>query len=262
MKRAENYAVVIPAYNEAATIREVALSASRVVPLVVVIDDGSNDGMRTALAGAPIVLLANEKNLGKAASLRRGIEYALEHGVQAVITLDGDGQHDPADIVKLIAAHRAQPDAIVIASRLIDRHNAPRPRYYANRFANFWIAWAAGYPISDSQSGFRLYPAAVLRATMPCCDTRASFVFESEVLIEAGRRGHCSIAVLVPSIYRTNARASHFRPVADIVLIVRMVAWKLVSRGLCLPGLIRSLRRPGGMWAHDEQERRTVRGEK
>ncbi len=230
MKHAEKYAVVIPAYNEAATIGEVAARALHVVPLVVVIDDGSNDGTQTALAGSRVVLLANAQNLGKAASLRRGIEYALARGVQAVITLDGDGQHDPCEIPRLIAAHEARPGGIVIGSRLLGRTSIPRPRYYANRFANFWIAWAAGHPIADSQSGFRLYPSEVLGATLSRCDTRASFTFESEILIEAGRRGYATCSLPVRAIYHAQSRRSHFKPVADIARIVRMVAWKLISR--------------------------------
>lgn len=238
-----SYAVIIAAYNEAATIRDVTARALQALPLVIVVDDGSSDGTAGALDGLRIVLIRNSRNLGKAASLRRGIEHALTAGARAVITLDGDGQHDPTEIARLMRAHERQPDAIVIGSRLVGRSNIPRPRYYANRFANFWIAWASGFAVADSQSGFRLYPAGVIQPLLSSCDTRKSFVFESEVLIEAGRRGHKTIAIPVKAIYSGHARRSHFRPVLDIALIARMIAWKLVSRGFCIPGLIRSLRR-------------------
>lgn len=237
------YAAVIAAYNEESTIREVTTSTLQALPLVIVVDDGSSDGTADALDGLHVVLIRNPRNLGKAASLRRGMEHAFAAGARAIITLDGDGQHDPAEIPRLIRAHERQPDAIVIGSRLVGRSNIPRPRYYANRFANFWIAWASGFAVADSQSGFRLYPADVIQPLLSSCDTRKSFVFESEVLIEAGRRGRKTVAIPVKAIYREHARRSHFRPVLDIALIVRMIAWKLISRGMCIPGLLRSLRR-------------------
>ena len=237
-------AVVIPAYNEAATIRDIASRALAHADRVIVVDDGSTDDTARQLAGLPLTLLRNPHNMGKAASLWRGMQMAVEAGAQVVVTLDGDGQHCPEDIPPLRAAARAHPECIVIGSRLHEKDKIPKARYRANRFANFWIAWAAGYPIRDSQSGFRLYPAALLRRIRVGHDKNAGFVFESEVLIEAGRMGVRSVDVPIAAIYVSHARPSHFRPVADIALIVRMVAWKLLSRGMYLPGLVRSLRRP------------------
>lgn len=237
------FAVVIPAYNEAATIRGVASRALQQIPCVIVVDDGSTDDTATVIAGLPVVLLTNNENLGKAASLWRGMQHALNAGVDAVITLDGDGQHEPEEIPRLINEFQNRPDAIIIGSRLEDKHHIPTARYYANRFANFWIAWAAGYPLADSQSGFRVYPARLLRGITISHDKAASFVFESEILIEAGRMGLNSVAVPIKAVYTGHARPSHFRGISDIALIVRMVAWKLFSRGLYLQGLVRSLRR-------------------
>lgn len=236
-----NIAVVIPAYNEARTIREVVQQALQQCPQVIVVDDGSQDGTAQQLEGLPITLLQNPANLGKAASLWRGMQAALQLGVQGVMTLDGDGQHDPRDIPRLLAVAEKFPAHIVIGSRLHEKANIPRRRYLANRFANFWIAWAAGYPIADSQSGFRYYPAELLLHVTLQHEPRHSFVFESEILIEGGRRGIRSVATPIAAIYRDNARPSHFRPVLDIVRITRMVAWKLFSRGMFLSGLYRSL---------------------
>jgi glycosyltransferase involved in cell wall biosynthesis len=235
------HAIVIPAYNEAATIRNVAERALEQLERVIVVDDGSTDGTAATLARLPITLLRNEHNLGKGPALWRGIQEALRKDAQAVVTLDGDGQHRPEDIPRLIAAHAAHPQAIVIGSRLHERERIPAVRYRANRVANFWISWAAGYAIADSQSGFRVYPAKLLQEIE--LRHAAGFVFESEILIEAGRRGVKSIAVPIPAIYSGHSRSSHFRPVADIARIARMLAWKLLSRGLYLQGLIRSVNR-------------------
>jgi hypothetical protein len=138
--------------------------------------------------------------------------------------------------------HHADPHALVVGARLHEGGSIPADRYFANRFANFWIAWAAGQRVEDSQSGFRVYPASLLNRLPQRLGHAAGFVFESEVLIEAGRRGTRLAWVPIPAIYQPSGRRSHFRPVADIVLITRMVAWKLLSRGLYLRGLLRSLR--------------------
>jgi hypothetical protein len=159
------------------------------------------------------------------------------------VTLDGDGQHLPEDIPRLLNYFRQSPNTIIIGSRLHEKANIPRARYNANRFASFWISWAAGYPISDSQSGFRIYPANLLDQVKVAHRRSSGFVFESEILIEAGRRGITSLPVSISAIYMPQARASHFRPVVDIARIVRMVTWKLVARGLYLQGLQRSLRK-------------------
>lgn len=233
---------VIPAYNEAATIRGVALRTLAIVPEVIVVNDGSQDGTVAALEGVGITLVSNPVNLGKGASLARGFALALAEGADAVVTLDGDAQHCPEDIPRLVEAAQAAPGRIIIGARLWDRGKVPPLRYIGNRFANFWVAWAAGFPVADSQSGFRLYPAGVLREVSVSQRRNARFAFESEILIEAGRAGVRSIAVPIAALYPVNARASHYRLVIDTARIVRMIAWKLVTRGFHLFGLVRSLR--------------------
>jgi glycosyltransferase involved in cell wall biosynthesis len=230
---------VIPAYNEAATIRDVATRTLRVVRDVIVVDDGSTDGTAAETRGLGVTLVSNPGNLGKGASLARGFAIALAEGADAVVTLDGDAQHCPEDIPRLVDTARAHPDRIIIGARIWDRDTVPPLRYFGNRFANFWVAWAAGFPVADSQSGFRLYPATLLREVN--VNLRARFAFESEILIEAGRAGVRTAAVPIAALYPPDARASHYRPAADTARIVRMIAWKLLSRGLDLPRLVRSL---------------------
>jgi glycosyltransferase involved in cell wall biosynthesis len=242
-------AAVIPAFNEAGTIRDVAARTLRHVSEVVIVDDGSTDGTGAALAGLPVTLIRNERNRGKAFSIARGARHAIARGAEAIVTLDGDGQHRPEDIPRLVAAHERDPAALIVGSRLHDRARIPRDRYLANRFANFWIAWAAGQPVADSQSGFRIYPAGLLRDLSPRAERGPGFVFESEILIEAGRRGIRIADVPVSAVYPERARRSYFRPLLDFARIGRMVAWKLLSRGLYLRGLVRSLRQP----AHREE---------
>jgi UDP:flavonoid glycosyltransferase YjiC (YdhE family) len=235
--------VVIPAYNEAGTIGAVAARALAQVPDVIVVDDGSRDGTAEALQNVPVKILRHDRNLGKAAALWSGMQEAIARGATAIITLDGDGQHEPESIPALLALHRRNPDAIIIGSRLHDGRAIPMARYLANRVANFWLSWAAGQPIADSQSGFRLYPAILLSSLALSCDRTKGFVFESELLIEAGRRGIPIRSIPVSAVYGRHLRRSHFRQVRDIARITRMVARKLLARRMDLPGLLRS-RRP------------------
>jgi len=235
------YPVVIPARNESASIADIAARALRVAATVIVVDDGSTDGTHERLAGLPVVLLRNDRNRGKGASLWRGMQHALTLGADGVVTLDGDGQHMPEDVPRLVRVARAHPADLVVGARLVGRASAPRARRAANRVADFFVGWAAGQPLDDSQSGFRVYPAALLRRLAPKHDARRGFVFESEVLIAAAGLGAQVRSVAIASVYPANARPSHFRPVRDIAYISRMVAWQLLRRGLHPAGLWRSL---------------------
>lgn len=227
---------VIPARDEAATIADVAVRASRYVEQVIVVDDASGDGTAEILQKIPEVLvLHNESNYGKAGSLWRGIQHALDKGVDAVMTLDADGQHCPEKIPALIATAQQQPDRIIIGARLRGRADTPRLRRFANRLADFWISRTAGYRIADSQSGFRLYPVALLRQLQIPHDRAHSFVWESEVLIEAARLGFGSVPVTIDAIYKPMARVSHYRAIMDSIRIGRMLAWRSIQRRMHPP---------------------------
>ena len=237
---AQGFWVVIPAYNEAATVRDVAARARRFCIKVLVVDDGSTDGTVEALAGLDVMLLRNGQNRGKGDSLCRGFQQALGDGAGGVITLDADGQHAPEEIPSFIAAALEHPEALVIGARRPLQRQASGCRYLANRIADFWISWAAGRPIEDSQSGFRFYPARLLRELTLKHGQQQSFVYESEAVIEAARRGVRFLSIPIGVAPRLDPRTSHFRPVVDIVRITRMIALKLLSRGLYPQGFYRA----------------------
>ena len=236
-----NFAVVIPAYNETLTITKVVSEALQLTSLVIVVNDASQDDTAELVKQTDAILVNLPVNGGKAKALQIGFDKALEFGAEAVVTLDGDAQHNPFDIPKLLAHYEKNPNDLCISSRLKDRQNAPRSRRIANRIADFWVSWAAGVPIADSQSGFRLYPASLLNELDFPYENKSGFVFESEVLVDSAHLNYGFAFIPIDTVYAENRRDSHFRAGFDITQITFMVAKKLLKKWMNLPGLVKSL---------------------
>lgn len=228
----QHYAMVIPAYNEEATIYAVVQQSLKHLKHVIVIDDGSTDRTVQAIQDLPVTVLRNDTNCGKAASLWKGLQYAKQLGMTAVVTLDADGQHSPDDIPRLIKQAELNPHCIIIGARRRPWTRHTWHRIMANHIADFWVSWAAGHPIADSQSGFRIYPMSlIVDLTIPTGRERG-FVFESEVLVEGAKLGFWSLPVPIESEPRQAPRPSYFRPVVDIARITKMITLKLLAEGL------------------------------
>jgi len=221
--------VVIPALNEERSIRTVVADALTHCGRVIVVDDGSNDGTSAAIADLPVERIRHDRPLGKAKALQDGFERALALGADGVLTMDGDGQHAAADLPRLLAASKQYPGSIVIGARLRSKDNQPGKNRFGNSQADFWVSWACGQRVVDSQSGQRFYPRAAveLALSMP----NGGFVFESEILIECARRGIGTVSVPIEARYEEDRRASHFRPLRDVSRITRMIAWRLLRGG-------------------------------
>ena len=157
--------VLIPAYNEAGTIRGIVQGVLAHVDRVLVISDGSTDGTVAELAGLPVEVLAHAENRGKGARLAEGLEHAFRQGAECVLTLDADGQHDPAEIPNFLAALRDRPQCLILGDRLGDHGPMPRRRAASIAFGDFFISWAAGRPMRDCQCGMRIYPAGLWSQT-------------------------------------------------------------------------------------------------
>lgn len=251
--------VVIPAYNEAQTIAGVIEGVCAAGPeRVIVVDDGSGDdtghvvGELIDVVDSPgrIELIRHQANMGKGQALATGIARALEAGAERIVTIDGDGQHDAADLPRLERAARLAPDALIIAARLREREQAPQLRRFANEVADFWISWACGQRIDDTQSGFRLYPAAVLAGIAAAAQGRG-FSYETGLLIAAVGAGARVRSIPIATRYQDGARASHYRPCRDTWNIIRLVGASLLRRGMYPQGLVRSLRRGAGQGQRD-----------
>jgi glycosyltransferase involved in cell wall biosynthesis len=205
---------IVPAFNEAATIADVVGRALAHAP-VLVVDDGSTDETAARAASAGAEVIRHARRMGKGQAIRTGMTAAAIRGATKVITLDGDGQHDPDDIPRLRAVADTVPEALVIGARLAQSSDVLPGRLNAVRVAGFFVNWATGLHVEDTQSGFRLYPLGLARELRT---HRGGFVFETEVLIAAARRGLAVREIPVRAFPRT-AQRSRFRPVVDGVLI-------------------------------------------
>jgi glycosyltransferase involved in cell wall biosynthesis len=229
--------VVIPALNEERAIRAVITSVLAIVPNVILIDDGSTDATLDRVADQPISVIRHAKPLGKGQGLRDGFRKARELGFDAVIAMDGDGQHLAEDIPRLLAAARRYPEHIVIGARIRNRENQPTARRRANAVADWGISWGCGVPVADTQSGQRYYPLAALELVDLAAD---DFVFEAALLIAAVRDRQIGVvSVPIDSRYHGEFRGSHFRPVRDVTRIT----WYTIKRVVHYGHVIDSYRR-------------------
>ena len=232
--------VVVPCLNEAHAIHGLLQGVLAHCRDVIVIDDGSSDDTAAIVAEMPVTLIRHPERRGKGEALRAGFREALRRGAGGVLTMDGDGQHDPADIPRILAAAQQSPGALIIGARMLERERQPNARRRANDFADWGISWGCGRPIADTQSGQRWYPrAAVELVDLPAQD----FVFEAAILIAAARDLKMPVvSIPIRCRYDDDARHSHFRSVRDTVRITWYTFWRVVHYG----HVVRSYRRSHG----------------
>jgi glycosyltransferase involved in cell wall biosynthesis len=200
---------VIPACNEAERVGPVVASTRPFVDEVVVIDDGSRDGTADVAAAAGARVISHETNRGKSAAIETGLSWARGSACTAVVMLDADGQHDPAEIPRLVEGFRKGAD-IVLGTRMYDRRDMPGLRAFTNFVTSLVTSCIAGRRITDSQSGFRLFRMATA-GTLVMAGSR--FEGETEVLVKAARKGMAIREVPITTIYGTEE--SKINPLAD-----------------------------------------------
>lgn len=226
MKTDQSIWAIIPVHNAESSIGEVIDRTKEYISRVLVVNDGSTDGSESIAASRKVEILSSPKNRGKGFALRWGFDHALRDGCRAIVTLDADGQHDPADIPRFLKTHEEDSTAILIGSRMAEAEKFPRSRYYSNRAGAFFISKALGQYLEDTQCGFRLYPASVIRSIKL---TTSHFQTETEILIRAVRQGVRISSVPIKNIYwnghpmNGKAPKSNFRPVVDTFYICLVV---------------------------------------
>ena len=223
----EEFGALIPAFNEAGHIGNVIRGVAGQIPVsnILVIDDGSSDTTVAEAEDAGVEVVRNPVNMGKGATLLKGFGLMSgKPGIEAVFTLDADGQHDPVEMTSFITAYRERKADIVIGSRMADTSGMPALRRVTNWSTSAIISLRASVRIDDSQSGYRLLRLAMMSKLHLV--TR-NFDLESEILIKAARLGAVIASVPIATIY--GEEKSKINPIVDtwrfLKLVFRSFLW-------------------------------------
>lgn len=223
---------LIPCFNVGSACVPVIRGALDQLEVCVVVDDGSSDDTaRQAESAAGDVaggnrctVLRHERNMGKGAALLTGFRYLMEKvkDVPAVITLDGDGQHDPSLIPQFREAFQSQGAELVYGNRMSNPGRMPWHRRQLNAISSRLVSGACGQPVFDSQCGYRLYSTSLLAQTIDRAQTRR-YELETELLVEACRRGFRVAPVPIPSVYSKESSGLSHHNLADVLRIGKLL---------------------------------------
>jgi glycosyltransferase involved in cell wall biosynthesis len=208
---------LIPGHNEGPRIGQVVRDALEHLS-VIVIDDGSTDDTAARAREAGATVIEQHPNQGKGAALRTGFARVLAAGYDAVLTLDADGQHDPAEIPRLLEAFAVEPPPDLVIGRRNFRAMPPIRRL-SNELGGRAFSWAVGQPIPDNQSGYRVVGRRIMEATL--ASDEGGFEFEVEMITTSIRLGGTIAWVPIRTIYA--GEPSHIRPIAHLRSFLRIV---------------------------------------
>ena len=210
--------VIIPTYNESKAIAGLINQIRKLGLKVIIIDDGSKDDTVKIAASSGAEVLRNESNVGKGASLIKGYNFAFAQGFDAVISMDGDGQHSCSDIQAFIQKAEVSQSAVIVGNRMVMIKEMPALRVITNRFMSALISLIVKQQIPDTQCGFRLVRKEVL-AQMDLSTSK--YETESEVLIRAARLGFKIESIPVKTIY--TGQKSQINPLIDTLRFLRFM---------------------------------------
>lgn len=210
--------VLLPTYNNIGTIAGVIDGIYSITKDLIVVNDGSTDDTGLILQQYPdIQLISYPKNKGKGKALLAGFRYAISKGYNYAITIDSDGQHNPADIPAFAEKLQETGQALIIGERNMEQASVPGKSNFGRKFSNFWFQVETGIRHNDTQSGFRLYP---LLAFKNMKFYTPKFEFEIEILVRLAWKGIKVESVPVSVRYfPKEERVSHFRPFRDFTRI-------------------------------------------
>lgn len=211
-----HFCVIVPTYNNHKTLKRVLDSVLKYSSNVIVVNDGSTDSTFEILKEYQnIVQVHHPTNCGKGMALRNGFKKAIELNYEYAITIDSDGQHFASDIPLFVQEIEDNGEALLIGSRNMTTENVPKKSSFGNKFSNFWFWFETGNKLSDTQSGFRLYPLKQI----PRNYFTNKFEFEIEVIVRSAWKGIAVKNIPIQVLYDPSERVSHFRPFKDFTRI-------------------------------------------
>lgn len=211
--------VVIPSYNEAGTIGKLVKELKLKGHDVLVIDDGSRDDTAKTAAREGALVMSHIKNLGKGEAIKKAFDFILKStNYEAVVMMDGDGQHHPDDIDNFLEHAKEYNDDITIGNRMGYTKNMPLTRFLTNKVTSFLISAMCRRPIPDTQCGFRLLKRKALEKLEL---TSSKYDIESEMLINASRRGLKLGSVPIKTIYMNGKSQVH--PIKDTLRFIGLI---------------------------------------
>ena len=217
---------LVPAFNEARTIAKVVTGLFPHVAAVCVVDDKSTDGTADAARSAGADVMVNPGDRGKGTAIRSGLARVLDRDCSHVLLIDGDLQHLPEEAPLLIAEAERTGADVVLGERRFDRGAMPASRYHANRIGSLALSRFLGVAIRDTQCGFRLFKADVLRS-LPL--KARGYDIETEMLVKLKRRGGLIASVPITAVY--TGQRSKLRPVRDTTkTCFRAVYYRFLER--------------------------------
>ncbi len=221
-------AVVIPCYNTGQACVEVITRARSSADAVLVVDDGSTDDTPEHIAATGARCLRLSENAGKGAALKAGIEEVLKGRAgmlgdvfDYILTVDGDGQHDPSDIPRFVALATREHADFVIGVRNV-RVMPPKSKI-GNYFSRLVFFLGTGRYVPDTQSGFRLLSRSLAEALLTAVSWRR-YETEAEILTKAVSLGYTVDTVEIPTIYFDQNRRTHFDPLWDSMRVIAVLS--------------------------------------
>jgi glycosyltransferase involved in cell wall biosynthesis len=239
-----NACVIVPTYNNSKTLRRVLDSVLTHTSEVIVVNDGSTDETSQILTEYPQITQVHfPKNCGKGKALREGFKKAIQFGYDYAVTIDSDGQHFATDIPQFLQHIETYGDALVIGSRNMKQEGVPGKSSFGNNFSNFWFWFETGIRLTDTQSGFRLYPLNLI----PKKYVTNKFEFEIEVIVRSAWKSIAVRNIPISVLYDPSERVSHFRPFRDFTRISILNTVLVVIALLYIKprDLIRKIRKKG-----------------
>jgi len=217
--------VLIPTYNNDRTLKRVIDGVLEYSEGILIINDGATDSTSQILKNYPqLEQIQIPRNKGKGNALRVGFKKAEALGYLYAITIDSDGQHFPDDISVFIEELESSEikSLLLIGARNMEQESVPGGSSFGNKFSNFWYRLETGITLSDTQSGYRMYP---LKEINKIKFYTTKFEFEIENIVKAAWRGITVKNVPIKVLYDEKERVSHFRPFKDFARISLLNTW-------------------------------------